>query len=243
MRVRKFGIIPMLLSLFAIITTGCMYPNERKMENQLPIDQQVASVQEAIDRYHAENGVLPILTKEANTPVYEKYVIDFSKLMPKYIPYIPGGAFEQGGIYVFVLTDVEVKPTVRLLDLKMVEQIGDIQARVSYYFEKNKSLPVAGVVKPGYFQIKLGDIGVSKDKATIESPITGNRLPVIMTSQGVVGVDYLTDLEKIMKSNSIKYDPKKDIRDIIPENSLYVPVKSFPYGMEKGKLTLVSENK
>lgn len=240
---RKFAIITILFSFLAIMTSGCMYPNERKMENQLPIDQQVAMVQEAIDRYFAETSILPILTKEANTPIYEKYVIDFSKLMPKYIPYVPGGAFEQGGVYMYVLTNVEVKPTVRLLDLKMVEQIGDIQSRVSYYFQKKNSLPVAGVVKPGYFQISLRDIGVSKEKATMESPVTGNQLPVIMTSSGVVGIDYLPDLEKIMKSNSIAYDPKKDIRDIIPENSIYVPVKSFPYGFENGKLTLVSENK
>lgn len=240
---RKFAIISVLLSLLAIITSGCMYPNERKMENQLPIFQQVSSVQQAIEQYQADTGVLPILTKEANTPIYEKYVIDFTKLMPKYIPYIPGGAFEQGGIYIFVLTNVEVKPTVRLLDLKMVEQLGEIQSRVSYYFEKKKSLPVAGVVKPGYFQISLKDIGVSKDKATIESPVTGKQLPVIMTSSGEVGIDYLADLETIMKGNSIAYDPNKDIRDVIPENSIYVPVKSFPYEMENGKLTLASKNK
>ncbi len=240
---KKLANIIILFSLLAVLTTGCMYPNERKMENQLPIEQQVASVQEAIDRYIAETSVLPILTKEANTPIYEKYVIDFSKLMPRYIPFIPGGAFEQGGVYLFVLTDVEVKPTVRLLDLKMVEQIGDIQTRVSYYFEKKKSLPVAGVVKPGYFQINLKKIGVNKEKATIESPVTENRLPVIMTSTGVVGIDYLADLEKIMESSSAAYHPEKDLRDLIPENSLYVPVKSFPYELENGKLTLVTENK
>lgn len=240
---KKLANIIILFSLLAVLTTGCMYPNERKMENQLPIEQQVASVQEAIDRYLAETSVLPILTKEANTPIYEKYVIDFSKLVPRYIPFIPGGAFEQGGVYLFVLTDVEVKPTVRLLDLKMMEQIGDIQIRVSYYFEKKKSLPVAGVVKPGYFQINLKEIGVNKEKATIESPVTENRLPVIMTSTGVVGIDYLADLEKIMESSSAAYHPKKDIRDLIPDNSLYVPVKSFPYELENGKLTLVTENK
>lgn len=222
----------------ALFLSGCMYPNERKAENQIGIDQQVSLVQEAIDKFKEETGVLPIVTKEAETPIYEKYIIDFSKMIPKYIPYIPGAAFEQGGSFLFVLTNVEENPTVRLLDLKVVNEIGDIQSRVSYYFEKKKSLPMAGVIPGGYFKIDFKSIGVKEEKGSIESPITGDPLPVIMSSTGMVGIDYVTDLQKIKNSTKSMPIPQGDIRDLVPEHSIYVPVKSFPYSVEDGRIVL-----
>jgi len=242
MKGMKFRKPFILLAFMAILLSGCMYPNERKAENQMPIDQQVALVQEAIDRYREETSVLPIATKEAETPIYEKYVIDFSKLIPQYIPYIPGAAFEQGGSFLFVLTNVETQPTVRLLDLKLIHEVGDIQSRVNYYHEKNKSLPVAGVVRPGYFQIDFKRIGVKEEKGSIQSPVTGDALPVIMSVTGQVGIDYQTDLEKISQSTRDLPAPKGDIRDLIPEHSLYVPVKSFPYTYEDEKIVLASNS-
>lgn len=229
MKLRSLPKLSILFLLMMIISTGCMYPQERKAENQLPPMQQVHLVQDAIDQFQKETGVLPIETKEADTPIFEKYVIKFSQLVPKYLPYTPGAAFEQGGSYLFVLTDVEVHPTVRLLDLRMVENIADIQTRVTRYFDKNKSLPVAGVVQPGYFQIDLRKIGVAKGKDAVDSPITGNSLPVIMSAAGRVGIDYQKDLEQIISGFQGEIPADKDIRNLIPENSLYVPVKSFPY--------------
>ncbi|MEW9669735.1 hypothetical protein [Ammoniphilus sp. 3BR4] len=240
MKKRSLVKLSVLLLLIMILLTGCMYPEERRAENQLPPMQQVQLVQDAIDQFREETGVLPIATKEADTPIFEKYVIQFNQLVPKYLTYTPGAAFEQGGSYLFVLTDVEVQPTVRLLDLKMVENIADIQMRVTRYFDKNKSLPVAGVVQPGYFQIDLRKIGVAKGKDAIESPITGNSLPVIMSAAGVVGIDYGEDLKQILSGIQGEIPADKDIRSLIPENSLYVPVKSFPYVLIDGIPTLAS---
>ncbi len=220
------------------VLTGCMYPQERKLENQLPPLQQVQMVQGAIDQYFAETRVLPIATKEANTPIFEKYVIQFNQLVPKYLPYMPGAAFEQGGSHLFVLTNVEVQPTVRLLDLKMVEHIHDIQTRVSRYHMQNKSLPVAEVLQPGYFKIDLRKIGVAKAKATVLSPITGNELPVVMSADGVVGIDYQKDLSQIIQGLQAPHPAGKDLLELIPQNSLYVPVKAFPYSLIEGIPTL-----
>ncbi|RXT13894.1 hypothetical protein [Ammoniphilus sp. CFH 90114] len=241
MKVSHIVKLSILFIATILISTGCMYPEERKMENQLPLNVQVQSVQDAIDQFRADTSVLPIATKEAHTPIYEKYIIQFHQLVPKYLQYTPGAAFEQGGSYLFVLTNVEVKPTVRLLDLKMVENLQDIQSRVTRFYDKNKSLPVAGVMQPGYFQIDLKKIGVAKGRDAVESPLTGNILPIIMSAQGVVGIDYQKDLEQIIKGNQEDLPTDKDIRDLIPENSLYVPVKSFPYALVDGLPSLVSK--
>jgi len=224
--------------LSILIISGCMYPKERMMENQLPPMEQVSMVQAAIEKFHEDTKVLPILTKEADTPVFEKYVIDFSGLVPRYMPYVPGGAFEQGGPYLFVLTEVETNPTVRLLDLRVVDTVSTVQSRVSYYYKKNNSLPVEGVVEPGYFTINFSQIGMGKQVQTIESPISGKRLPIIMTSTGQVGVDYTEDLELVLKNNNLQSASFKDVREIIPQNSIYVPVKSFHYVAENGEVVL-----
>ncbi|HJV46550.1 MAG TPA: hypothetical protein VJ824_12595 [Bacillota bacterium] len=221
-----------------LMLPGCMYPKDRLAENQLSPTDQVQFVQKGIDEFFKEKEILPILTKDMDTPIYEKYVIDFKQMVPKFIPYVPGGAFEQGGSYLFVLTDVEKKPTVKLLDLKIVEKIADVQSRVTYYNQKKNALPVAGVVKPGYFTIQFNEIGLSKEQA-VESPFSGESLPIIMDSKGVVGVDYTKDIELVLTNNQIQLSDHSDVREILPQNSTYVPVKSFPYQMENGKPALV----
>ncbi|WP_134698955.1 hypothetical protein [Ammoniphilus sp. YIM 78166] len=224
--------------LLITVLTGCMYPQERKLENQLPPLQQVQMVQGAIDQFFAETRVLPIATKEANTPIFEKYVIQFNQLVPKYLPYMPGAAFEQGGSHLFVLTNVEVQPTVKLLDLKMVEHIHDIQTRVSRFHTQNQNLPVAEVIQPGYFKIDLRKIGVAKDRDSVISPVTGNKLPVVMSAEGVVGIDYQKDLSQIIQGVQGPIPPGKDLLELIPENSLYVPVKAFSYTLVENVPTL-----
>jgi ferredoxin len=228
----KVGNYPKIIINVIIVTvllTGCLYPQDKVTENQLPHMEQVARVQAGIDQFYADNNVLPIATKEMDTPIFEKYSIEFNQLVPRYIPNIPGAAFEQGGSYLFVLTDVENKPQVRLLDLKITGKIGDIQARVNYYFQKNKSLPVAGVAGTSFFYIDFNGIGLKEDAATLQSPYSGDQLPILMSFEGQVGVDYSTDLELFIQSNQNRLGDYEDIRFIFTDNSIYVPVKSFAF--------------
>lgn len=238
MKIKHFGWVLIIFAMFML--SGCMYPKDRLAENQLSPTDQVQLVQKGIDEFFKEKEILPILTKEMDTPIYEKYVIDFKQMVPKFIPYVSGGAFEQGGSYLFVLTDVEKKPTVKLLDLKIVDKIADIQSRITFYYQKKQALPVAGVIRPGFFTINYKDIGLSEEQ-TVESPISGESLPIIMNSKGMVGVDYTKDLELVLVNNQIQISDNRDVREILPQNSLYVPVKSFPYRMESGKPALVIE--
>ena len=54
-------------------------------------------------------GFLPIKTRDADTDIYIKYPIEFEKIVPAYTEKIPGNAYETGGIYQYVLMDVEAE--------------------------------------------------------------------------------------------------------------------------------------
>lgn len=70
--------MPVILVLLTL--TGCMYPEEKLVQNQVPYKDQLDSVQSAVNQYkEANGGLLPIKTKDAETPIYQKYPIDFKK--------------------------------------------------------------------------------------------------------------------------------------------------------------------
>lgn len=110
---RLFG----TLLLSAVLLSGCLYPKELRKENQMASGEYVMVVQNAIDQYKAKTGVLPIKNSTENTPIYEKYPVDFRKLQGPYLSSIPVNAFENGGTAAYVLVDVETKPAVKMMDI------------------------------------------------------------------------------------------------------------------------------
>ncbi len=127
----KPKVLGCFLVIISVVLSGCMYPNEKLTQNQIPYKDQIQSVQTAVDSFKKDNGgILPIKTREANTPIYQKYPIEFKKLTPKYLAEPPGNAFESGGVFQYVLVDVETNPTVKLFDLRMADTIRDIQLRI-----------------------------------------------------------------------------------------------------------------
>lgn len=134
---KNFFKILCLLCISGLLT-GCLYPQKQKMQNQLPYKEQIQSVQSAVDQFQKdEGGILPIVTKEAETPIYQKYVIKFSKISPKYMAEPPDNAYESGGVFQYVLVNVEDDPTVKLLDVRMAQKIQDISLRLKAYQQSN----------------------------------------------------------------------------------------------------------
>lgn len=101
----------------------------------------------------ATNGLLPIETKEADTPVYQKYVIDFKRLSPRYLHDVPSTSYEGGGEYIYVLTDVEKKPTVKLLDVKMTQTINELRLRIKMYQDEHTYPPYGKVVSANLYTL------------------------------------------------------------------------------------------
>ncbi|WP_042355259.1 hypothetical protein [Bacillus rubiinfantis] len=214
-----------LWGLTVILLTGCLFPKEEMVQNQVPYKDQIQAVQHAVDEFRKDKGgILPIKTKEATTPIYQKYPIDFKKIAPQYIAEPPGNAFESGGIYQYVLVDVETKPTVKLLDLRAAETIRDINLRI----KANKFPPYKKELAKNVYSLDFKKLGYEQAPYVV-SPYTNNNLTFVVTGDAQVYIDYRPDLYEKLKKLDQNLKPGKDIRSILVEDSMFVPAYSLPY--------------
>jgi hypothetical protein len=224
-----------IASFMMLLLSGCLYPEERLKQNQIPYQDQVASVQSAVNQYREANGgLLPIQTRDMKTPIYQKYPIDFNKLIPRYMQEPPGNAFENGGIFQYVLIDVEKNPTVKLLDLRMAEQIRDVNLRLKMYRDSHGYPPFKKMLAKGIFTLDYKKLGY-KEPPYVVSPFSGNNLPLIIDYNGDIYVDYRMDLYEALKKTKHFYKPGDDIRDLLVKDSLFVPAYSLPYTVDPQK--------
>ncbi|MED3571848.1 hypothetical protein ACTHO0_11875 [Cytobacillus praedii] len=218
-----------LLLLIISVLSGCMYPKERLAENQIPYEDQIQAVQSVIDKYKEDTGgLLPIKTRDQTTPIYQKYPIDFKMIVPKYMAEPPGNAFESGGIFQYVLVDVETNPTVKIFDLRMAETIRDIKLRI----KTQGYPPYKEQIADHVFSLDFSKLGYKEDP-TAKSPYSGLQLPFVVTGDGEVYVDYTSDLFEAVKTKKMNYKPGEDIRGILAEDSAFVPAYSLPYTIDE----------
>ncbi|PLR75654.1 hypothetical protein CU633_20090 [Bacillus sp. V3-13] len=224
----KKGLVVFLVAIITAMLTGCMYPEEQLAENQIPYKDQADAVQSAVNQFReASGGLLPIKTKEAETPIYEKYPIDFERIVPAYLAELPGNSFENGGVFQYVLVDVETDPKVKLFDLRIAETIRDIKLRIY----SNGYPPYKEQIADGIFTLDFKKLGYKEDPV-VTSPYTHQKLPFIVTGEGEVLVDYRNDLYQALKADETQYKPGEDIRNILVKDSYFVPAYSHPYTIE-----------
>ena len=225
MKIKMLGLI---LVITAALLSGCMYPKEELTQNQIPYKDQVQAVQTAVDNFKRDNGgILPIKTKEAETPIYQKYPIEFKKISPKYIAEPPGNAYENGGIFQYVLVDVETNPTVKLFDLRMTETIRELKLRI-----KTKGYPPYKTqIAKNVFSLDYKKLGYETAPFVV-SPYTNQNLSLVITGSAEVYVDYRPDLYQKLKNSDIVVKPGEDIRSILVKDSMFVPAYSLPYTID-----------
>ncbi|WP_251554189.1 hypothetical protein [Neobacillus muris] len=217
-----------LLGLTVFLLTGCMYPDEKLAENQVPYKDQIQSVQTAVEEFRQDNGgILPIKTKEMDTPIYQKYPIDFKKIAPKYMAEPPGNAFESGGIFQYVLIDAETNPTVKLLDLRMAETIREIQLRI----KTQGYPPFKERISRNVYTLDFKQLGYKKPPYAV-SPFTGQNLSFVINTNAEVYVDYRPDLYQVLKKTNQEVRPGDDIRPLLTADSMFVPAFSLPYTLD-----------
>jgi hypothetical protein len=222
------NIILSIIFSTVILLSGCMYPNQERSQNQLPYKDQIQSVQAAVDSYRKDNGgLLPIKTTEANTPVYQKYPIDFKKLTPKYIAEPPGNAFENGGVFQYVIIDEQINPTVKVFDLRIAETIEEIKMRI----KANGYPPFKKRLAFNVYSLDFTKIGYEKTPYVV-SPYTGHNLPFVITGDAEIYVDYSSDLFQAIKQQKETVKPGEDIRPILVSDSMFVPAYSLPYTID-----------
>lgn len=216
--------------ILVFLLSGCMYPAGERVQNQVPNDIQLQSVQLAVEQYKEDNnGLVPIDTKPNETPVFQKYVIDFTKLKNAgLISDIPVTAFENGGLYQYVLMNPEEKPLVKLIDLRIAQQLRKIEYELQVYRSKHIYPPFGEEIAEGVYQLNHEELGL--DMAPfVESPYSENHLPIVLDVNGDLYVDYSADLYAELQSVEHNYQPGDDIRYLLAENSPFVPVYSLPY--------------
>ena len=225
-----YAIVTIILT--ASLLSGCLYPNEKMQQNQIPYDSQLISVQDAVDKFKEQNGgILPIKTKDQSTPIYLKYPIDFNRIPQSILPEPPGNAYESGGVFQYVLINVEEKPEVKIFDLRIAEQIKEIQMRI----QSQGYPPFKKSLGHNLYSLDYSKIGY-KNEPTVVSPYSQKNLPLVITGDGKIYVDYSYDLYEVLKNRKPNLKKGSDIRFILTENSPFVPAYSLPYTInDKGE--------
>jgi hypothetical protein len=231
----------LLLTFILFILTGCLYPDEQRVENQVPYQDQILSVQQAVVQYRIENQALPVHHRETETNIFQQNLINFQKLVPKYMQQPPGNSFENGGVYQYVLVKVEEDPQVKLIDLTMTKGIQEFQRKVNDYRRKNRFAPVQEVVATGVFLLDHEKLKL-KESPTVKSPFhPDHRLPLYIDGNGQVIVDYTIDLNYALNKFEHEFTDGDDVRGILIENFPFVPAYSVPYTVRDGEV-IFTEN-
>lgn len=229
MKMKKTSAL-ILLAICTLLLSGCMIPEGELEASQTPYEEQIVSVQSAIQQYReASGGLLPIKTRDMDVDQFIKYPIDFSKIVPAYMAEIPSNAFETGGIFQYVLMDVEEDPTVKLVDLRLAEAIRTINVRKS---ANGGKAPIEEIIADNVYKLNYSAMGFSEEQ-TVVSPYSGRNLPFVVTGKGDVYVDYSIDLFTAIQEYEGTLEIGQDIRFLLYENSPIVPAYSLPYTIDK----------
>lgn len=234
LRTKSSSIVIFILSLGLL--SGCLYPDNQRIENQTAVQEYLTTVQNAVDQYHMESGVLPIKNSEMDTPVYEKYEVDFGKLGKRYISIIPPNAYQKGGTNYYVLIHVEKQPEVKLMDLISFIRVGEIERLVKTYMSKHENTPPKGeMVATHFYRLDFEKLGLENEQ--IKSVYSNQFLGLIVHDSGKVVIDYAPEIMKIITKRGIasSLNESQDLRTLLVEQSNYVPASSFPYHWINGE--------
>lgn len=226
----KKPVFLLIITALAMLLSGCMYPDSERAKNETPYEEQVVAVQSAIGQYQeTSGGLLPIKTRDMDVDQFIKYPIDFAKIVPAHMAEMPTNSFEVGGIYQYVLVDVEENPTVKLVDLRIAEAIRSINVRKS---ANGGRAPISEIITDNVYKFNHEAMGINEEP-TVESPYTGRSLPLVVNGQGEIFVDYSMDLFSALQEYEGTIEPGQDIRFLLYEDHPVVPAYSLPYTVDE----------
>ncbi|SDJ67320.1 hypothetical protein [Sediminibacillus albus] len=235
--------IALMLSVMTLILSGCLYPNEQLSKNRVPNEVQLQTIQHAVNQYReSKQGLLPIKTKPSDTPIFQKYLLDFTALKQEgFITSIPGTAFENGGVYQYTLIYPEEDPQVKLIDLRIAQEVRTVQRQIDLYRDENLYPPFGEQLSEGVYKINYEKIGIDTPPR-IPSPYSQSNLSLVMDTNGQVYVDYGPDLYEALNKYEHQYTEGDDIRFILPDNTPFVPAYSLPYTVQNGEPVITIDN-
>nr|WP_251136181.1 hypothetical protein [Exiguobacterium sp. s194] len=216
-----------------------MFPDSNRVDN-VPYEDQLKSVQTAVDSFKETTGVLPIKTRPAETPLMERYPIEFARLVPGYLADPPANSFEGGGLFLYVLVDAETEPKVKLIDLRVSESLQQLQTNINAFRAKEGKFPFDGSLGKNQFTIDYDLVFVSEEPI-IPSPYTENELPIYVDGTGQLFVDYRADLEVALENTDVEPKVGEDIRYLLYNDSPFAPAYSQGYTInEQGEVEFLN---
>lgn len=225
--------------LTTVVLGGCMFPDSQRAGN-IPYEDQLQAVQTAVDAYREKTGVLPIKTKPANTPLMERYPVEFGRLVPGYMADPPSNSFEGGGLFQYVLVDAETDPTVKLIDLRVSERLQELQTNINAFRAKEGKFPFKGSLGKNQFTLDYDKLFVAEEP-TIPSPYSDEALPIYVDGSGQLFVDYRKDVEQALENTDELPKKGQDIRYLLYNSSPFVPAYSQGYTIdEQGQVSFLN---
>ncbi|MCT2537392.1 hypothetical protein NC661_00370 [Aquibacillus koreensis] len=230
------------LSIILLILSGCLYPDNKLSKNQVPNEVQLNMVQTAIDHYvERHQGLVPIRTKTSDTPIFQKYIIDFKVLKQEgLVETTPASAFENGGVYQYVLVTPEENPTVKVIDLRITDEIRSVQHRLNTYRSENIYPPFGEEIEKGVYSINYKALGLDSPPY-VQSPYSQKNLPIVLDTNGDLFIDYRADLYDALQSFDHDYTNGDDIRYLLVDHYPFAPAYSLPYTIKDGEPVFVLE--
>lgn len=218
---RKFSYL-LTFALILFILSGCMYPEEQRAGSNIPPETDLQNVQNAVDNFQeSEGGILPIKTT-SDTAEYLKYQIEFTSIVPEYLSDIPTTAYENGGSFQYVILDAEDNPSVKIADLKIIEELRSLRLRINGMGEH---VELGDQVGPNVYQLDLDYYNLSENP-TVLSPYTGQELNVYYSGGQDFIVDYRKDLNMMIENEGLEFETGEDIRPVLYEYTPIVPIYS-----------------
>lgn len=243
MKKRRIISVLFICLVLCLLLTGCLYPGGGASGGgQTVPGEYLPQVQNAVETYRARSGVLPIKNSEADTPVYEKYKIDFRKLMDHgLISRVPDDAFEGGGVFEYVIIDPEGEMQVKLRDLVAAQQVADLQREIDSFRLREGFLPLGEEAAPSFYQIDYEKIG--RKPLQVRSVYSSMFLTAVIHESGRVAIDYAPEIMNALRLSGVEHpDPDIDLRIYLTEQSPFVPTASFPY-IWSGGMPVISAGK
>ncbi|MFD2829355.1 hypothetical protein [Corticicoccus populi] len=213
--------LTLILSV-TFILSACLYPESERIENQMPNEAQIDTVQNAVEAFREDSGgLLPIRTV-SNTREYFEYQVDFERLIPEYLDERPELSFESGGKYQFIIIDAEDNPTVKLADLSITEEVRSLQLRINGMGEH---VQMGEQIGPNVYPLDL-DFYNLNENPTITSPYTGQSLNVYYNGGEEFIVDYRPDIGQIIEEQGLEFETGEDVRHVLYDHTPVVPIYS-----------------
>ncbi|GAB1156895.1 hypothetical protein YWY31_29200 [Paenibacillus illinoisensis] len=226
------GVRGLFFILMVATLSGCMYPSQGNDDPKIAYRESVNRIQSAVEAFQKDQGILPMINADMDTPKYEKFRVDLSKLKQQgYLDEIPGTAFESGGSAYFLIQNEETAPTVKVLDLQTVQKVNDVQRMVNQYKSvHNGKLPAGEELYTGLYAVDMKQAAqAGATEVTLNSVYSGQELPFIMDGEGNVYVDYAFDIMQAVEKSDRSPVEEDDVREYLLEHSYFVPVKSVSY--------------